>query len=181
MGELRFDVELSWSGSGREGEGAIQTNDITLELSGPGSMGGRGVGASPEELLVCAVSSCYIATLFGVLRRARLPVDSLAVSASGRVTGFPGDARFARIVVDPTVLGGESARHREYQAAALVAHDRCFIGRTLAPEVAYEVGPVQMREDAPTAPAADQALRPSTHGRPLTEDAEASSLAWRAA
>lgn len=177
MGDLRFDVELSWSGTGREGAGAIQTNDLTLELSGPGSMGGRGVGASPEELLVSAVSSCYMATLFGVLRGARLAVDSLAVSASGTVTGFPGHARFARIVVNPTVLGGDIARHGEYEAAALVAHDRCFIGRALAPEVAYEVGSVQMREDAPLAPAADQALHLSAHGRPVSEDAEGPSLA----
>ena len=99
-------------------------------------MGGRGVGTNPEELLVCAVSSCFTATLFGVLRRAQLPVDSLAVAASGTVTGFPGHARFARIVVSPTILGGDVERHAEYETAAEIAHDRCFIGRTLAPEVA---------------------------------------------
>jgi peroxiredoxin-like protein len=181
MGDLSFNVELSWSGTGREGVGAIQTNDLTLELSGPGSMGGRGVGASPEELLVSAVSSCYIATLFGVLRRAGLPVGSLAVSASGTVTGFPGDARFARIVVSPTVLGGDITRHGEYEAAALVAHDRCLIGRTLAPEVAYEVGPVQLRDDASPTAAADQELDSSAHDRAVSEDPERSSLAWRAA
>jgi organic hydroperoxide reductase OsmC/OhrA len=32
-------------------------------------MGGRGAGANPEKMFVCAVSSCYTATLFAVLRR----------------------------------------------------------------------------------------------------------------
>ena len=148
MSDLSFDVELMWSETEGKGAGEIQTDDLVLELSGPESMGGRGVGTNPEELLVCAVSSCFTATLFGVLRRAQLPVDSLAVDASGTVTGFPGHARFARIVVSPTILGGDAERHPEYETAAEIAHERCFIGRTLAPEVAYEVGSVQVREDA---------------------------------
>ncbi|MGH2992034.1 MAG: OsmC family protein [Solirubrobacterales bacterium] len=156
MSDLSFDVELRWSGTGRQGAGEIHTDGLALELSAPGSMGGRGVGTNPEELLICAVASCYTATLSGVLRRARLPVSSLAVSASGAVTGFPGHARFAHIAVSPTVLGGDAARQGEYEAAAVVAHDRCFIGRTLAPDVAYEVGSVRVRAEVALAPVATE-------------------------
>jgi peroxiredoxin-like protein len=158
MRDLSFHVELTWSGTGHHGAGQIQTDDLALELSGPESMGGRGVGTNPEELLVCAVSSCYTATLFAVLRRAQLPVESLAVSAAGTVTGFPAATRFAGMVVTPTVIGGDSARQAEYEAAASLAHDRCFIGHTLAPEVAYEVGSVHVRRDPSLAPTADQPL-----------------------
>jgi peroxiredoxin-like protein len=159
MSDLSFGVELSWSGTGRGGAGEIQTHDLALALSGPESMGGRGVGTNPEELLVCAVSSCFAATLFAALRRARLPVDSLAVGAIGTVTGFPSHAQFARIVVSPTVVGGDVARQGEYEAAASVAHDRCFIGRSLAPEVAYQVGTVHVRDGALTT-ASEHALPP---------------------
>jgi peroxiredoxin-like protein len=148
MSDLNFDVELMWSETGGKGTGEIQTHDLTLELSGPESMGGRGVGTNPEELLVSAVSSCFTATLFGVLRRAKLPVDSLEVGGSGTVTGFPGHTRFAGITVNPTILGGDTSRHQEYEAAAERAHDRCFIGHTLSPDVYYEVGSVQVRENA---------------------------------
>ena len=105
MKELSFEIELRWSGTGREGAGEIRTDDVTLELSAPESMGGRGVGTNPEELLVCAVSSCYAATLFGVLRRAKLPTDSVSVNAKGTVTGISGRVRFAGIVVSPTNPG----------------------------------------------------------------------------
>ena len=158
MRDLSFDVALTWSGTGLEGAGQIQTDDVALQLSGPESMGGRGVGTNPKELLVCAVSSCYAATLFAGLRRAQLPVDSLAVAASGTVTGFPAATRFARIVVTPTSIGGDIARQPEYKAAASLAHDRCFIGRTLAPEVVYEVGSVHVRGDLALAPTPDQPL-----------------------
>jgi peroxiredoxin-like protein len=147
--DLHFGVEVTWSGTGRAGAGKLYTDDLVVELSAPESMGGRGVGTNPEELLVCAVSSCFTATLFAALRRAQLPVDFLAVGAIGAVTGFPGRARFARIVVSPTVVGGDFARQGEYEAAAAVAHERCFIGHSLAPEVAYEVGAVRVQDSAP--------------------------------
>jgi peroxiredoxin-like protein len=163
MSDLEFDVQVGWSGTGREGLGTIDTDHLVLELSTPASMGGRGVGTNPEELLVSAVAACYTATLFGVLRRARLPVSSLAATASGTVTGFPGRARFERIAISPTIVGGDTRRRGEYEDAANLAHDRCFIGATLAPEVAYEVGSVQILEPGctsergATAPAASAA------------------------
>jgi len=140
MQELPFQVELEWSGSGREGAGRIVTDDLELELSTPASMGGRGTGTNPEELLVCAVASCYSATLSGLLRRAGLPASSLSVDARGSVTGYPGGARFERIVVSPTIIDGDPARVHEYEQAAADAHDRCFIGHTLADHVDYRVG-----------------------------------------
>lgn len=140
MHELSFQLELDWSGSGRQGAGRIVTDDLELELSTPASMGGRGVGTNPEELLVCAVASCFSATLFGVLRRAGLPARSLSVDARGTVSGYPGRARFERIVVSPTIIGGDPNRVHEYEQAADEAHERCFIGHTLADGVAYEVG-----------------------------------------
>lgn len=180
MSNLDFDIQLSWTGTGRHGAGRIITDDLELELSAPASMAGRGVGTNPEELLVAAVSSCYTATLFGVLRRATLPVRSLAVDASGTVTGFPEHARFARIVVNPTVLDGDPARQDEYEAAAELAHDRCFIGRTLAPELDYEVGSVQVRDPSPreSATTRDSFQRPEDSA---VEDCDELPSVWRAA
>ena len=140
MHQLSFQVELEWAGNGREGIGRIVTDDLELELSTPASMGGRGVGTNPEELLVSAVASCYSATLFGVLARAGLPATSLTVDARGVVSGFPGRARFERIVVSPMIVDGDPARVHDYEQAAADAHDRCFIGRTLASNVDYQVG-----------------------------------------
>ncbi len=164
MNDMSFEVELAWSGTGRDGVGEIRTDDLSMELSGPEAMGGRGIGTNPEELLVCAVSSCYTATLFGVLSTRGLPAASLAVSATGTVSGFPGHARFARLVVSPTIVGADVGRRAEYEQAAGVAHERCFIGRTLSPEVAYEVGSVRLRGGAP-----EHAAQQSTPSRPAPE------------
>jgi peroxiredoxin-like protein len=145
MNELDFGVELRWTGTGGDGIGELRGEDAALDISVPEAMGGRGVGTNPEELLVSAVSSCFSATLFAVLRRAGLPADSIAVQAHGVVAGFPRESRFDRLVVSPTVLGGDSSRQDEYERAAVRAHDRCLVGNALSPEVAYEVGAVRVR------------------------------------
>jgi len=153
MAELAFQVELQWVGSGRDGAGRIVADDLELELSTPASMGGRGVGTNPEELLVCAVASCYSATLFRALERASLPVGSLRVAARGSVSGYPLQPRFERIVVSPTIVAGNAGGAHEYEQAAATARDHCFIGRMLAADVDYQLGAVAV-EPAPVAPSA---------------------------
>jgi osmotically inducible protein OsmC len=145
MGELAFEVELEWSGSGRDGAGKIATDDLALEYSTPKSMGGRGEGTNPEELLVCAVASCYSATLLGLLNRAGLPATAVRVVAAGTVTGYPTQARFERLTVSPTIVDADPQRSVEYDHAARVAHDRCFIGRTIDGNVDYKVGQVTVQ------------------------------------
>lgn len=144
MSELEFSVGLSWSGTGREGAGHICGEDIEVDWSVPAGMGGRGEGTNPEELLVSAVASCFSATLLGVLRRAGLPVTGLRTAATGAVTGYPIRARFASLVVSPTIVGADSERTEEYASAAQAARDRCFIGHTLRPEIEYRVGSVAL-------------------------------------
>ena len=63
------------------------------------------------------------------------------------------------LMLGNSVSGGQP----EYEAAARLAHDRCFIGRALAPEVNYEVGSVQVREAAPLAIASDEARAHGEH------------------
>lgn len=148
MADLQFEVHIKWSGTGKEGEGQITLGDDTLRYSAPASMGGKGVGASPEDLLISAVSSCYSGTLFGVLTRGGLPVQHVKVRAEGFVTDYPRQAKFSRLLVHPTIIGGDSARQAEYEQAATTARDRCFIGKVIAGNVAYEVGTVQIAPEA---------------------------------
>ncbi len=140
---LQFSVGVEWSGSGRQGAGAVSTGGQRLEYSAPESMGGMGAGSSPEELLLAAVSSCYSATLFRILERRNLPALRLEVTACGYIEDYPQAAHFARIVVHPTVLGADADRLAEYQDEAVHARDACFIGRVLRGNVTYDVGEVQ--------------------------------------
>ncbi|MCL5065240.1 MAG: OsmC family protein [Firmicutes bacterium] len=139
---LDFQVNARWSGVGKNGEGRMQLGDQSIPYSAPANMGGKGIGASPEDLLLSAVTACYSGTLRGVLAHAKLPCDTVAIRTDGVVEGFPEEARFARITVNPTIQGGDSNRQAEYIEAAQAARDRCFIGRTVRDSLDYAVGEV---------------------------------------
>ena len=177
--DLNFEVELRWTGAGPVGIGEIAGERHGFPVSAPDSMGGRGVGTNPEELLVSAVATCYGATLFGELQRARLPVDSVAVSARGTVTGYPGQARFERLAVSPSILGGSTWMLEEYEAAANYAHDRCLIGRALAEDVTYVIDSIQVHESGVVSPATlDRRETADDSDRPV-HDERTLELAWR--
>ena len=144
MADLSFSTELNWSNTGRNGEGVVRLGGNEVTYSAPDSMGGKGVGTSPEELLISAVSACYSATLFAVLRKADLPVEDVTIKAEGIVTGYPLQSKFARLIVSPVIHGSVEDRSEEYQRAARTARDKCFIGKTIAGNVDYQVGEVQL-------------------------------------
>jgi peroxiredoxin-like protein len=144
MADLQFGIEASWQGTGKEGAGVIRTGGQEIEFSGPAAMGGRGVGSSPEELLLSGITACYSATLFGVLKRANLPVGQVRVKTTGVVHNYPAAAKFDELTVNPTIAGGDAARRAEYQEKAEEARQRCFVGKTVAGNMAYHLGEVKV-------------------------------------
>jgi organic hydroperoxide reductase OsmC/OhrA len=108
-------------------------------------MGGSGNGASPETLLMSAVTACYCLTLLAILRKKELPVTELRVATEGIVSGHPRALKYEKVIVSPVFAGGDPARRDQYSGAAVEAHDTCFIGQTVAAAgVSYEVGSVDV-------------------------------------
>lgn len=142
--DLTFQVQAKWAGVARTGEGAVSMGSQSVAVSAPASMGGKGIGASPEDLLLAAVTACYSGTLMRVLREAGLPGDAVSVATEGVVQDFPAAPRFSGIVVNPVIHHGIPGRAREYEAAAQTARDRCFIGRTVRDHLDYRVGTVRV-------------------------------------
>ena len=49
MADLSFFIKATTKGSGKDREGVIAVDGVEVRYSAPGSMGGKGVGASPEH------------------------------------------------------------------------------------------------------------------------------------
>ena len=142
--DLTFAVQATWAGVGIQGEGELKVGEHRFSYSAPATMGGKGIGASPENLLLAAVSACYSGTFMRLLKRKHLPGDSLVIHAEGVVEGYPENAKYARITVNPIIQGGDAEHIQDYEDAAQMARDRCFIGRTLRDYLTYSVGTVQI-------------------------------------
>ena len=174
MGDLDFDVQVSWSGTGRQRGGCIDTDNLVLKLSTPESISGPDAGT---KLYISAVPSSYAETLFRVLKRSGLPMISLSVAATGTLRAFHNRTRLAQIAVSPTIVGGDARRRDEYNEAAHSARERCFIGGRFGPEVVYEVGPVRILDPADET----QATTPNTSRRrrpALAERSFTGTAAW---
>ena len=143
MNELNFEVTTRWSGTGRDALGTVETGNQVVAWSVPEGMGGRGEGSSPEELLASAVATCYTGTLSSLLNRDGLPWERVQVRMREQVDGSP--MRISELLVTPEVLGGDPARHDDYQAAANLAREHCFIGKHLRSDVDYRVGSVSVQ------------------------------------
>lgn len=64
-----FKVKTKWQG-GRDKVGTVKGDIIESQISIPSSLGGKGIGTNPDEMLVSAASSCYIISLAATLERA---------------------------------------------------------------------------------------------------------------
>ncbi|RNF40350.1 OsmC family protein [Planococcus salinus] len=146
MEDLVFRTQVQWSGTGNEGEGQLTIGEEVLPCSSPENMGGKGVGVSPEELLIGSVSSCYSGTLFTLLTKIGLPVDRINISAEGFVSDYPVKTKFSQLILHPTIIGGDSSKQSDYEEAAAKARIFCFIGKAIEGNVDYRVGTVHVKE-----------------------------------
>ncbi len=143
--DLTFHVRADWNGVGKEGEGKMQAGGQDIAYSAPASMGGKGVGTNPEELLLSGVTACYSGTLMRILSRQGLPGSAVTIDTEGLITDYPGHAVFSGITVNPTIVGGDPSRLQDYEAAAESAREQCFIGRVVRDYLRYAVGKVMVQ------------------------------------
>jgi osmotically inducible protein OsmC len=137
-------LTTTWGG-GRDGSGTVRLGDDELPVSLPAAFGGRGLGASPEDLLAAAVSTCFAATL-GMRVLALGATDPRVVvrataelerSIPPRLTALELGVRLA--LTPPADGPLDEAGWRALVAAAKA---QCLVSRALQPNVDVRLGPV---------------------------------------
>jgi peroxiredoxin-like protein len=85
-----FHADATWSGDGTGcGKLHMPQGDISIEIGGSKKIGGCGLGANPEELLLGAVGACFINTWAIFLKKLNLPYAEPAVRVSGTLGKDP--------------------------------------------------------------------------------------------
>jgi len=94
---------------------------------------------SPEDMLVGAVTSCYVLTFRAVANRCAVPFEELEVSGAGHVTRRA-DGRFGFVLVELKVTVATDVEHAEaIEEVAQAAERRCLIGRALDVPIELEL------------------------------------------
>jgi organic hydroperoxide reductase OsmC/OhrA len=111
-----------------------------LIVAVPPEFHGPGGAWSPEHLLVAAAASCFAVTFAAVAERRRIPVRSLAVTATGHV-GHRDDGRMGFIAIEltPRIQTDAEFVGAAERSARTVA-SACLVDRALS--VPIEVTPV---------------------------------------
>ena len=143
MDIYHFQVDGQWNG-GRLGDGKVTTEGFSVAVSVPKDMGGPGVGANPEELLVASAANCYMITLAAVLEKREVKIDSFDMKSEATVVREGGKLKFERIVHKPHLIlsqGGDE-QIKFVEECTHRAEKACFISQTLKGSVEVSVEPI---------------------------------------
>ena len=111
----------------------------TLQSSSSPVFFGNPKLANPEEILVAALSSCFMLTFLSIAARKRLVVESYEDEADGELgKNGHGKTMISRIVLRPKVSFGQGQQPNAETLAELYrkAEENCFVSNSLRSEVA---------------------------------------------
>ncbi len=136
MATIKRKAQAQWSGSGKEGRGALTTASGTLSKT-PYSFSTRfenGTGTNPEELIAAAHAGCFTMALAFRLSGAGHPPTSLETSAEVSLTQDGPGWKISTVAL--TLKGSVPGITRdEFLAHAKEAEATCPVSRVLNAEI----------------------------------------------
>jgi peroxiredoxin-like protein len=139
-----YPVSVSWNG-GRGGSGSVATVDghVRCNLAVPEEFQGPGGAANPEQLLTCAIASCYAITFGIICENRKLPVTDIQCQVTGHVDASGPLPKYTSIAIKPTisVAGADEAQMDVIRDMAHKADLYCIVTNTLRDKVEIRVEP----------------------------------------
>ncbi len=136
MATIKRKAQAHWTGSGKEGHGALTTASGTLSNT-PYSFTTRfedGSGTNPEELIAAAHAGCFTMALAFRLSGAGHPPGSLSTSAEVSLTQEGGGWRIVAVAL--ALKGSVPGLNREeFLSHAEEAKKTCPVSRVLNADI----------------------------------------------
>jgi peroxiredoxin-like protein len=131
----RFRV-TAWRASGRTGIAQASSAPNVIHFSDPPAFGGVDGRWSPQDLLLCAIASCYTTTFEALAEKSKLAYTDLQVEAEGEVAQTDAGYSLREIVMRATLILPREAE----RATALLqkAHALCLVSRALSVAPRFE-------------------------------------------
>lgn len=145
--EHRFALTATWDATAREGR--LSSADGTLACShvGAPAFGGKGGAANPEELLIGAVSACFVQTWAIFIGKLQLPIENPVVGASCVVTKDPaGGFRVTEMELTPNVPAALwESRRVDVEKTLALAEKYCIVSKAVrAGDMVFRVTPTSI-------------------------------------
>lgn len=135
--EHRFQI-LAWWSAGRTGIAKSNSAPNAIHFTSPPAFGGLEGRWTPEDLLLCSIASCYIATFSALAETANLDYADLGVEVGGTFRKVDSSYEFTEIVIRPRLTIAKEQEQERALRLLQSAKARCLVSRALAVEQRFE-------------------------------------------
>lgn len=133
----RYRVVAWWS-SERNGIAKSDSAPNAIHFAAPPQFGGLEGRWTPEDLLLCAVASCYTTTLRALADYSKLQYSDLGVEVEGTVEKADSGYAFTEIMLRPTLTVLEEQDQARALRLLQKAKSACLVSRTLSVKQRFE-------------------------------------------
>jgi peroxiredoxin-like protein len=141
---IRFRV-VAWWASGRTGIAKSSSAPNAIHFSSPPALGGVEGRWTPEDLLLCAIASCYTTTFRAVAENSKFEYTDLQVEVEGGISRAETGYNFGEVLIHANLTIPQAADPARALKLLHKAEGLCLISRALSVEQRFEPH-VQMAE-----------------------------------
>jgi organic hydroperoxide reductase OsmC/OhrA len=134
---LRFRV-IAWWASGRTGIAKSSSAPNAIHFTSPPAFGGLEGRWTPEDLLLCAVASCYTTTFRALADNSKLVYTDLQVEVESAIRKADNGYNFGEVLIRANLtIPHEEERERAIKLL-YKAKEKCLVSRALSVEQTFE-------------------------------------------
>ncbi len=129
---------VAWWSSGRSGLAKADSAPNSIHFAAPPQFGGLEGRWTPEDLLLCAIASCFVTTFRVLAEYAKWEYADLQVEASGIVSKAGSGYSFRQITLRPHLKVLAEAEIAKGQQLLQKAQNLCLVSRAMSVTQTFE-------------------------------------------
>jgi len=133
----RFRV-IAWWASGRTGIAKSSSAPNAIHFTAPPAFGGLDGRWTPEDLLLCAIASCYTTTFRALAEKSKFEYTDLQVEVEGKISKGDTAYNFGAILIRANLMVAQEADDSRALKLLHKAKGVCLVSRALALEPRFE-------------------------------------------
>jgi peroxiredoxin-like protein len=123
---------VAWWTSGRTGLSKSDSAPNAIHFTAPPQFGGIEGRWTPEDLLLCALASCFTTTFYALAGNSDFEFTDFQVEAEGVVGKTTSGYSFSQITIRPKLTIAQEDRRERGQRLLEKSKELCLVSRALA-------------------------------------------------
>ena len=143
MSEQVFTIAATWDTAEKRGTLANEDGSLKLPHGGAASLGGGNGTPNPEELLLAAVSACFVQTWAIFLGKLQVPIEAPVLDGTCELDKDPaGGFRVTKVDLAPRVPAALwESRRADVEKTLSLAEKYCIVSKAVKGSLALTVTP----------------------------------------